>query len=104
MHTLASIPGGYPTARTPGQGGPIFSYVLARDMYQQCFPAASVDLVYSGQQPHHLMTPTLSLLVPFQVSAAQGNNVFRRPNYSGRSASARVKQSQVPMLCHSLES
>ena len=47
---LSSHPDGYPTARPKGQGGAIFSYALARDMYQQCFPSASMHLIYSGKR------------------------------------------------------
>ncbi|KAK9824746.1 hypothetical protein WJX74_004181 [Apatococcus lobatus] len=48
FQSLAAMPGGYPHVRTGARGGPVFSYAIAQDMYQQCFPSASVDLAYSG--------------------------------------------------------
>lgn len=46
---LAANPNGYPRVRPKGQGGAVFSYALARDMYQQCFPSVSMHLIYSGK-------------------------------------------------------
>ncbi|KAK9825756.1 hypothetical protein WJX74_004712 [Apatococcus lobatus] len=48
FEALASASGGYPKVRSLNQGGPVFSYGLARDMYLQCFPTSSLHLVYSG--------------------------------------------------------
>ncbi|KAK9824803.1 hypothetical protein WJX74_010112 [Apatococcus lobatus] len=46
---LASAPNGYRTVRVRGRRGPIFSYAMAQDMYQQCFPSAYMHIVYSGK-------------------------------------------------------
>lgn len=57
---LAATPNGYPKGRASGQGAPIFSYALAGNMYRQCFPTASVDIVYSGQQSRSHMASTMT--------------------------------------------
>lgn len=48
---LVEANSGYMHVRPQGQGGAVFSYAMAQDMYRQCFPTATIHLVYSGKLP-----------------------------------------------------